>query len=136
MASAPYQMEHKVQDCFVNSHSHHEWFFMTPKLKEGIEALNNGAALEDAFDLAAKEGNFRHKLAGPIVRKDRVKTSYRMKFSWLDKRLGSKFWVPKHVDEELSWQNKNPLTNKQIRNFNAILQDPKKFAVSRSERFK
>ncbi len=54
-----FKHEHRLHDCFLDAHLHHEWFHPVPALLAGIEKLRAGVPLEEAFDLNAVVGNFR-----------------------------------------------------------------------------
>lgn len=52
-------LERAFHETFAYAHSHFEWFHPVDDLLRGIHALQQGAALEDAFDLTKKSGSIR-----------------------------------------------------------------------------
>jgi hypothetical protein len=56
----PGTLETKLQRLFADHHSHGEWFHCCDEMRAGIDALNAGASVEEAFDLDAAELKARH----------------------------------------------------------------------------
>lgn len=46
-------LEHRIQGLFAASHSHHEWFAVTPELADLVAKLAAGVAIADLIDMSA-----------------------------------------------------------------------------------
>lgn len=53
-------LERALHDVFAYAHSHLEWFHPVEDLLRGIHALQQGVAVEEAFDLSKKTGSIFH----------------------------------------------------------------------------
>lgn len=51
--------EKLIHDRFVHVHERNEWFTATNELMSGITAIQNGASIHEAFDVAHPRGNIR-----------------------------------------------------------------------------
>lgn len=49
-------LERNIQDCFLDCHSHSEWFRAEPRLLDAIEALKRGVPVAEAIDLTKRLG--------------------------------------------------------------------------------
>src|SRR3990167_3103415 len=56
------QLEHNIHDCFMDCHSHSEWFHAVPRLLETIAKLRAGVSLSEAIDLADRRGSISKKM--------------------------------------------------------------------------
>lgn len=54
-----FSLEWNIQNCFADSHSHHEWFHATPRLLAAVEALKAGVPVHEAIDLNDTRGDLR-----------------------------------------------------------------------------
>lgn len=50
-------LERNIHDCFIDCHSHSEWFRAEPRLLAAIEALKAGVPVEEAIDLSKRLGS-------------------------------------------------------------------------------
>lgn len=53
------ELERNIQECFVDCHSHAEWFHPHPRLLEAIEQIKSGVPVEKAIDLSNRLGSIR-----------------------------------------------------------------------------
>ena len=52
-----YALERNIQECFLDVHSHREWFHGAPRLQSAIAKLAAGVSVEDAIDLSDRKGS-------------------------------------------------------------------------------
>ena len=53
-------LERNIHECFVDCHSHREWFHPHPRLLGAVEALKEGTPVDEAIDLSTRLGSL-HK---------------------------------------------------------------------------
>jgi hypothetical protein len=52
-------LERNIHECFVDCHSHAEWFHAMPHLVTAIAAMQSGAPVSEAIDLSNRKGSIR-----------------------------------------------------------------------------
>jgi len=63
-------LERNIQECFVDCHSHAEWFHASPSLMAAVAAISAGTPVDEAIDLSNRKGSIRKaKLAACAARK-------------------------------------------------------------------
>lgn len=63
-------LERNIQECFVDYHSHAEWFHASPALIAAVAAIAWGSPVSEAIDLTNRKGSIRKaKLAACAARK-------------------------------------------------------------------
>lgn len=69
-----HDLERNIHSCFVDAHSHNEWFHPTPRLLGAIAAMKSGTPVEQAIDLSARQGSIRSKASveGWKVRREKA----------------------------------------------------------------
>ncbi len=71
-------LEKNIHECFVDCHSHAEWFHASPRLVAAIEALTAGIPVGDAIDLNDRKGNIH----AAKLRRSRSLNGTSQKASW------------------------------------------------------
>lgn len=86
-------LERRLHETFAFAHSHLEWFYPVDELLQGISALQQGADVEQAFDLSKKTGSIRKGqpyLQARFTPQYRERWSYHHSFrTWHQKLWGS-----------------------------------------------
>lgn len=61
VATAPgdLALERNIQECFVDCHSHAEWFHATPSLIAAVQKIARGVPVWVAIDLTNRKGSIR-----------------------------------------------------------------------------
>lgn len=105
-------LERKIQECFLDSLSHHEWFKPTPALLALIDKLKAGIPVEQAIDLSAmRQGSISAKQRAWEINPDaRLRCSYTHRLGWYERKLGRelpsdvratfKRWYRGHVNDD------------------------------------
>jgi hypothetical protein len=125
-------LERNLHECFLDCHSHREWFFPIPRLVAAIEALQAGVPVERAVDLSKRLGSFknakRHEQHSSNAQKERYALGRRQR-----RIAKGKHW-PADLDALMIHPMRHvPLTDAQRARFDEALADPDKHMLTREE---
>jgi hypothetical protein len=137
------EMERKLHSCFAKSHSHREWFIATKRLLNGIDLLNEGVPIEQAFDLSNKEGNIiadRAKKKRPIPDYVVERVGWKRKLdraSYFDPVAKKTVFPPTRLYDIFRdcSNNKRAMTAGEIAEFEDVLNNPQAHFAPWSPRF-
>lgn len=63
-------LELNLHECFLDTHSHREWFNASPRMTAMLTALQDGKPIHEAVDLSRRLGTFKRKGRGPAKTSD------------------------------------------------------------------
>jgi hypothetical protein len=123
-----YQLETRLHQCFAFAHLHFEWFAPVDPLLRGIDALRNGAAVEEAFDLSAVTGkikNIKPRDRSYLTPQYRERRSYAFRIDHAQRRHDA--LAPREAEKILcSSRAQIPLTEDEKAWLDRLLADPAK----------
>jgi hypothetical protein len=126
-------LERNLHECFLDTHSHREWFNASPRLTACIEALQAGKPIHEAVDLTKRLGDFKRKPRK--AQRTSAAWTERVEFNRLrnikiTKKLvekGARFW-PVDIDMLMTHANRHtPFTDAQRARIAQVLADPSQF---------
>jgi hypothetical protein len=126
-----FSLETALHEHFADVHLHHEWFQPVDRLRHGIEALRQGQAVEQAFNLNIKNGSIRKGEARSKVHLTpqwRERRSYRSRLMWLERKLHAR--APEDVENILHCSNsQHQLTDAEKTRLHEVFGDPSQHLI-------
>jgi hypothetical protein len=124
------QLEKNIQDCLLNSHSHHEWFFPTDEVISVVEAIKAGIPIEEAVDLTNRVGSIRTRGLSGWTESTKKRASY-------STRIRNLHWkgykTPQQIESILrKWDRDRSPSSEDIALLDVFISDGKSFLEARS----
>jgi hypothetical protein len=122
------ELERNLHECFLDSHSHREWFDASPRLTACIEALQAGKPIHEAVDLSKRLGVFlRKRRVAPKSAAQQERAEFNRLRNIKATKKGVRFW-PVDIDMLMTHANRHtPFTDAQRARIAQVLADPSQF---------
>lgn len=85
-----------LHQCFSHLHTHREWFLSSKELRQTIQTILAAGTVDVVRDILIPKDGIKNRSRGPRSPEVKLRTSYKMRIEWAQKRLRAK-------DEEGAW---------------------------------